>query len=170
MMTVINSHFFAIGFGLLVLAMRLGMVGSNVRRAETPAVYKRPGRKGKIYIGSNVRRAQTPAVSINDLIIRGKFIVVIGLVIVSMGLLRWQSNTAEGYVMVTAGGAAVMLLGISWWLQGLNDFKKVWVGTWVTVVLGIAFIFGTWLTIILGGTLSFVYVLAEYIRSRLGRI
>jgi hypothetical protein len=87
MADIIRDDFFKIGFGFLILALRLGMVRYILRRAgEVPVSYA------------------------NELISRGTYITIIGLVVVGLGIVRgWSSaEGTEGIVMITAGaGTAV---------------------------------------------------------------
>lgn len=94
MADIVKDDFFKIGFGFLVLALRLGMIRYTIRRA------------GLI-----------PLSRANELITSGIYITIIGLVVVGIGVLRgWGS--IEGVVMITAGAGIMMLFGLTWVLQG----------------------------------------------------
>jgi hypothetical protein len=94
MADIIRDDFFKIGFGFLILALRLGMVRYILRRA-----------------------GEVPVSFANELISRGTYITIIGLVVAGLGIVRgWSSS--EGIVMITAGAGTAVLLGLSWVLQG----------------------------------------------------
>ena len=94
MADIIRDDFFKIGFGFLILALRLGMVRYILRRA-----------------------GEVPVSFANELISRGTYITIVGLVVVGLGIVRGWSS-AEGVVMITAGAGTAVLLGLSWVLQG----------------------------------------------------
>lgn len=106
---------FNIGLGLLLLAVRLSMVAYSIRRTES-----------------------IPVPSTNDLISRGKFIILIGLIVASLGMVRFSTNSSEGYEMIKNGLLVMAILGLSWWIQGAGNFKTVYIGTLATMGLGLA--------------------------------
>jgi hypothetical protein len=118
---VTRDDFFKIGFGLLVLTVRLGMIRYTLRRAG--------------------------AVSLsyaNELITSGQYITIVGLLVVSLGILRGWTNT-EGVVMITAGAGTVMLLGIGWVLQGTvqagrGTIRSVSIWACVAALIGVVLI------------------------------
>ena len=101
MTDIIRDDFFKIGFGFLILGLRLGMVRYILRRAgEVPLSYA------------------------NELISRGTYITIIGLVVAGLGIVRGWSGVegverSEGIVMITAGAGTAVLLGLAWVLQGI---------------------------------------------------
>ena len=122
MTDIIRDDFFKIGIGLLVLALRLGMVRYTLRRSGAVSLSRA-----------------------NELITSGAIIVVIGLLVVSLGVLRSGSNNTEGIVLITAGAGIAMLFGIAWVLQGIvqagrGTFRSVERLTIVTAVIGVVLI------------------------------
>jgi hypothetical protein len=124
MADIIRDDFFKIGFGFLILALRLGMVRYILRRAgEVPVSYA------------------------NELISRGTYITIIGLVVVGLGIVRgWSSaEGTEGIVMITAGAGTAVLLGLSWVLQGIvqagrGTLRSVSRLAGVTAIIGVVLI------------------------------
>jgi hypothetical protein len=117
MADIVKDNFFEIGFGLLVLALRLGMIRYTIRRAGL-----------------------VPLSRANELITSGIYITIIGLVVVGIGVLRGWSSI-EGVVMITAGAGIMMLFGITWVLQGTiqagrGTIRSVSRYTVVTAVIG----------------------------------
>lgn len=101
----------AIGFGMLVLAIRLMMVSYVLR-----------------YIGRDLSPLKN-----------GFVLTVIGFISFVFGIVRGWSHL-EGIVIISAG-ATVMLLGLSWLVQGAvqkgwGTQRQVWVGAWITAVIG----------------------------------
>ena len=121
MADIIRDDFFKIGFGFLILALRLGMVRYILRRAgEVPVSYA------------------------NELISRGTYITIVGLVVVGLGVVRGWSS-AEGVVMITAGAGTAVLLGLSWVLQGTVQVGRGTLRTvsrlaGVTAIIGVVLI------------------------------
>jgi hypothetical protein len=121
MTDIIKDDFFAIGFGFLVLALRLGMIRYILRRA------------GEVSVSEA-----------NELIKAGTCIAIVGLVVVILGMVRGWS-TIEGIVIITAGAGTAILLGLSWVLQGavqagLGNFRSVSRWAIVTAVIGVVLI------------------------------
>ena len=121
MADIIRDDFFKIGFGFLILALRLGMVRYILRRA-----------------------GEVPVSFANELISRGTYITIVGLVVVGLGVVRGWSS-AEGVVMITAGAGTAMLLGLGWVLQGTvqagrGTFRSVSRVAWVTAIIGVVLI------------------------------
>ena len=121
MADIIRDDFFKIGFGFLILALRLGMVRYILRRA------------GEVSISFA-----------NELISRGTYITIIGLVVVGLGIVRGWSS-AEGVVMITAGAGTAVLLGLSWVLQGTvqagrGTLRSVSRLAGVTAIIGVVLI------------------------------
>lgn len=121
MADIIRDDFFKIGFGFLILALRLGMVRYILRRAgEVPVSYA------------------------NELISRGTYITIIGLVVAGLGIVRgWSSS--EGIVMITAGAGTAVLLGLAWVLQGTvqagrGTLRSVSRLAGVTAIIGVVLI------------------------------
>ena len=121
MADIIRDDFFKIGFGFLILALRLGMVRYILRRAgEVPVSYA------------------------NELISRGTYITIVGLVVAGLGVVRGWSS-AEGVVMITAGAGTAVLLGLSWVLQGTVQVGRGTLRTvsrlaGVTAIIGVVLI------------------------------
>ncbi len=101
MTDIVRDSFFIIGFGFLVLALRLAMIRYIIRR------------EGEV----------SPSAS-NEQITTGIGITIIGLLVVILGLVRGWSNI-EGIVMVTAGAGTATVLGLSWVLQGIVQSGRV---------------------------------------------
>ena len=121
MADVIRDDFFKIGFGFLILALRLGMVRYVLRRA-----------------------GEVPVSFANELISRGTYITIIGLVVAGLGIVRGWSS-AEGIVMITAGAGTAVLLGLSWVLQGTvqvgrGTLRSVSRLAGVTAIIGVVLI------------------------------
>jgi hypothetical protein len=121
MADVIRDDFFKIGFGFLILALRLGMVRYILRRA-----------------------GEVPVSFANELISRGTYITIIGLVVAGLGIVRGWSS-AEGIVMITAGAGTAVLLGLSWVLQGTvqvgrGTLRSVSRLAGVTAIIGVVLI------------------------------
>jgi len=127
MTDIIRDDFFKIGFGFLVLALRLGMIRYVLRRA------------GEVSVSAA-----------NELILTGTCITIVGLLVVSLGIVRGWSST-EGVVMVTAGAGTAMLLGLSWVLQGIvqagrgtiRSVSRLTIGTAIIGVVLIALYLNT---------------------------
>jgi hypothetical protein len=121
MADIIRDDFFKIGFGFLILALRLGMVRYILRRA-----------------------GEVPVSFANELISRGTYITIIGLVVAGLGIVRgWSSS--EGIVMITAGAGTAVLLGLSWVLQGTVQVGRGTLRTvsrlaGVTAIIGVVLI------------------------------
>jgi len=121
MADIIRDDFFKIGFGFLILALRLSMVRYILRRAgEVPVSYA------------------------NELISRGTYITIVGLVVAGLGIERGWSS-AEGVVMITAGAGTAVLLGLSWVLQGTVQVGRGTLRTvsrlaGVTAIIGVVLI------------------------------
>jgi hypothetical protein len=121
MADIIRDDFFKIGFGFLILALRLGMVRYILRRA------------GEVSVSFA-----------NELISRGTYITIVGLVVVGLGIVRGWSS-AEGVVMITAGAGTAVLLGLSWVLQGTVQVGRGTLRTvsrlaGVTAIIGVVLI------------------------------
>jgi hypothetical protein len=121
MADIVRDDFFKIGIGLLVLALRLGMVRYTLRRSGAVSLSQA-----------------------NELITSGAFITIIGLLAVGLGGLRGWNNT-EGVVLITAGSVTMMLFGIAWVLQGTvqagrSNFRFVERLTIVTAIIGVVLI------------------------------
>lgn len=101
MTDIVKDDFFIIGFGFLVLALRLGMIRFIIRR------------EGEV----------SPSAS-NEQITTGIGITIIGLLVVILGLVRGWSNI-EGIVLITAGAGTATVLGLSWVLQGIVQSGRV---------------------------------------------
>jgi len=101
MTDIVRDGFFIIGFGFLVLALRLGMIRYILRRA-----------------------GEVSASAANELITTGIGITIVGLLVVILGMVRGWSST-EGIVMITAGAGTAILLGLSWVLQGIVQSGRV---------------------------------------------
>jgi hypothetical protein len=121
MADIIRDDFFKIGFGFLILALRLGMVRYILRRA-----------------------GEVPVSFANELVSRGTYITIIGLVVAGLGIVRgWSSS--EGIVMITAGAGTAVLLGLSWVLQGTvqagqGTLRSVSRLAGVTAIIGVVLI------------------------------
>ena len=121
MTDIIKEDFFQIGVGFLVLALRLGMLRYTLRRSGAVSLSRA-----------------------NELITSGAFIIVIGLLATSTGVIRGWNNM-EGVVLITAGSGEVMLFGIAWVLQGIvqtgrGTFRLVSRSAIITAVIGIVLI------------------------------
>jgi hypothetical protein len=121
MTDIVRDGFFIIGFGFLVLALRLAMIRYIIRR-----------------------EGEVPPSASNEQTTTGIGITIIGLLVVILGLVRGWSST-EGIVMLTAGGGTATVLGLSWVLQGIVQSGRVAIRvvsrlTILTAIIGVVLI------------------------------